>query len=1037
MITKKEGEVTVLKKFILALFLSAGLCMAGLQTDAIASEPSTAQEKDTEVQKEYVDLSDQIIQEGGFPKEPPSSVRRMRRSAVVSTKEEQVQDILTEVWDSLGDSCDLSAYRITREELNEIYTSTINMHPRYFYVGGSYSFYSDPYSGFVTKVVEISYKVDKSTALQQIKAYDSAVADALRNADSSWSDMEKALYVNDYLARNCAYDETYQRHEAYDALVDGTAVCQGYALAFFELARELGLSCEMVTSHSLNHAWNMVKIGNSYYHVDVTWNDPIHDRLGRARHLYFMKSTSFFKKDKSEGFSTHLEQEDWVISNGITDDAAADSTYDDYFWNDVNVGFDYIENAWYGFNAHNGISRYNCEAMQFKEDEPLITIKDIWEVLDGSGGWWKGNFGGTGSFDGKYFYSGSDAIYSLDVNTKEKTEIFKLSDTQKQNGRVYGINITSSGKLQYILAEAPDKTGTIYTVKELQSTETKKNLYKISFNGNGADGGSMEKMISLKSGEDYNLPVNKFVKEGVQFKEWNTKRDGSGKCYKDEDIINYQAASNGERITLYAQWEEHVHGKTEVRGKKEATCQTEGYTGDEYCLECGRKVLDGEAIEKLPHTIIVDDAIEATCTEDGKTEGKHCKVCGDIIVRQVTISAKGHEWNEDYTVDKPATETEEGQKSIHCKRCDEIKDILSIPVIEAGHEHVAIVDKAIEATCTGAGKTEGKHCEICGAILVSQKIIEALGHEWDEEYTIDIEPTTEIEGQKSIHCTRCDARRDICPIPVLEAEHKHEPVVDAAIEATCIKDGKTEGSHCKICHEVLKEQQTIPTLGHDWNNIYTVDIKPTTEYEGQESIHCKRCDARMNIRSLSKLTEVKELANSIRVTERFTKTSKTKAQTFSLNARAAGGVLTYQSDNKNVRVDNNGRVTLTKNFVGKAVITVRAGGKNYASAVKRVTVIVNPSKIAAPKVKNTSGRKMQVKWKKSAQGSAYQIQYATKRSFSNAKSKNIKGAAKTSKTFAGLKKNKTYYVRVRTYKKVGDATYYSAWSGIKKVKIKK
>ena len=275
--------------------------------------------------------------------------------------------------------------------------------------------------------------------------------------------------------------------------------------------------------------------------------------------MIFIKSTSFFKKDKSEGFSTHLEQEDWVISNGITDDAAADSTYDDYFWNDVNVGFDYIETAWYGFNAHNGISRYNCEAMQFKEDEPLITIKDIWEVLDGSGGWWKGNFGGTGSFDGKYFYSGSDAIYSLDVNTKEKTEIFTLSDTQKQNGRVYGINITSSGKLQYILAEAPDKTGTIYTVKELQSTETKKNLYKISFNGNGADGGSMEKMISLKSGEDYNLPVNKFVKEGVQFKEWNTKRDGSGKSYKDEDIINYQAASNGERITLYAQWEEHVH----------------------------------------------------------------------------------------------------------------------------------------------------------------------------------------------------------------------------------------------------------------------------------------------------------------------------------------------------------------------------------------------------------------------------------------------------------------------------------------------
>lgn len=67
----------------------------------------------------------------------------------------------------------------------------------------------------------------------------------------------------------------------------------------------------------------------------------------------------------------------------------------------------------------------------------------------------------------------------------------------------------------------------------------------------------------------------------------------------------------------------------------------------------------------------------------------------------------------------------------------------------------------------------------------------------------------------------------------------------------------------------------------------------------------------------------------------------------------------------------------------------------------------------------------------------YQIQYSTKKSMKGAKNVYVKGFAQSSKLIKKLKKNKKYYVRIRTYAKVGKGTYYSAWSAKKKVKTKK
>ena len=102
---------------------------------------------------------------------------------------------------------------------------------------------------------------------------------------------------------------------------------------------------------------------------------------------------------------------------------------------------------------------------------------------------------------------------------------------------------------------------------------------------------------------------------------------------------------------------------------------------------------------------------------------------------------------------------------------------------------------------------------------------------------------------------------------------------------------------------------------------------------------------------------------------------------------------------------------------------------------------VNITRLAAVKlagVKNLKGKKIKVSWKKNTKVNGYQFQYTTNKKFkSGIKNVTIKKNKTTSTVLKKLRKKKTYYVRIRTYKKDGKTTYYSKWSNVKKVKIKK
>lgn len=188
-----------------------------------------------------------------------------------------------------------------------------------------------------------------------------------------------------------------------------------------------------------------------------------------------------------------------------------------------------------------------------------------------------------------------------------------------------------------------------------------------------------------------------------------------------------------------------------------------------------------------------------------------------------------------------------------------------------------------------------------------------------------------------------------------------------------------------------------------------------------------------------KLTwEITKPSNTITV-KNVTKTASTKTQTVKLGGKAKESAkLTYKSDSKYVKVDKKGKVTIAKNFVGKATITVTASAtKTYQETVKKVTVTVNPAKVKLIGVKNYKGKKLKAYWKKNTKVTGYQVQYSTSSKFKSAKTVTVKGCKNTSKNIYQLAKKKKYYVRVRTYKTVSKVNYYSGWSNVKSITIKK
>lgn len=386
---------------------------------------------------------------------------------------------------------------------------------------------------------------------------------------------------------------------------------------------------------------------------------------------------------------------------------------------------------------------------------------------------------------------------------------------------------------------------------------------------------------------------------------------------------NYRLITSAGTFTI----ESHHFEKGEniiIENQVPSTCNLEG-SHDEvyYCLfeKCGAECLrihvtDTALGHVFPEEFIID--VPASCERAG-TKSRHCTRCNQKI-ENTLIPATGHTWSDgiitkyptctengelthyctnypcqaywteetgledhifedEYTVDFPASCDQDGQESRHCTMCDEKTDIRAIPALGHSWNNGEIEKKA---TCVTAGIRLFR-CTVKSCKGTKEEEIEPLGHEFIEDFITDKFPTCTEPGSKSWHCSRCREVDNITEIPA--RGHKWGQG-DTTVSPTCETDGMflrtctsygcgaidttvvpalghawdegivSKEATCTVkgalfhlctrenCDSTLTE--SIEPLGHDFSQEYTVDLPATCVRSGRQSQHCSRCSETIN-----------------------------------------------------------------------------------------------------------------------------------------------------------------------------------------------
>lgn len=229
--------------------------------------------------------------------------------------------------------------------LQKAYIDAVYDHPELFYVRTWFRIWEIEY----TDGTKFLYYIEPSyldTTEQDAIDFDSKVTYILsENIENGMTDEEKLLAIHDYLVDTCSYAKPVGQDEAgnpvysdtaftaYGTIIEGTSVCQGYTLAYNLLINKLGIDCREVISNSMVHSWNMVRLGDNWYHVDVTYDDPTNMEM--VNHAYFLLSDETIRERKHYGWSDDLPAcTDKRYENGYEFNDARGGLYERFYFKD-------------------------------------------------------------------------------------------------------------------------------------------------------------------------------------------------------------------------------------------------------------------------------------------------------------------------------------------------------------------------------------------------------------------------------------------------------------------------------------------------------------------------------------------------------------------------------------------------------------------------------------------------------------------------------------------------------------------------------
>ena len=390
--------------------------------------------------------------------------------------------------------------------------------------------------------------------------------------------------------------------------------------------------------------------------------------------------------------------------------------------------------------------------------------------------------------------------------------------------------------------------------------------------------------------------------------------------------------------------DKHLH--SEIRDKKDATCKDEGYTGDTYCTDCGKKISSGQTIAKTDnhnwntgeittsptckdtgvktftcticgntktetvkkttkhlHTEIRNKK-DATCKDEGYTGDTYCTDCGKkISLGQAVAKTNNHSYDDGKITTAP-TCTKKGTKTFTCTVCGNTK---TETVKATGHQHTEIRNKK-DATCKEKGYTGDTYCTDCGKKISSGKsIAKTETHSYDDG-KITTKPTCTKIGKKTFTCTICGNTKT----ETVKATGHSYGEYKVVKEPTATKDG-LKSRTCTVCRKV--ESVRIAKTTSDKQNTNTSD---------------KNSNQNTNTQTSQKTKTTKKIKlNRTKLTLKKGKTFRLKVTLTPINSRDK---IIYKTSNKKiVTVSKTGKIKAKRK--GKVNITVISGKKKIVCKV--------------------------------------------------------------------------------------------------------
>lgn len=206
----------------------------------------------------------------------------------------------------------LNNYGISVDDAANIYYSVATCNPDLL-IGTRFSYAYYPDTGLIAYIKPTYLFATKEETAAALDKMNGIIDEYVQLASNYQDPLRQLLSVHDEMTKRCTYDHNTSSgsgayndsFHAYGFFADGSAVCQGYAQAFFAIARELGMEAGFCKSDAANHMWNYVKLGDSWYHIDVTYDDPDNADSTAYHHNFLVTDSTIINN------GSHSEKPEW------------------------------------------------------------------------------------------------------------------------------------------------------------------------------------------------------------------------------------------------------------------------------------------------------------------------------------------------------------------------------------------------------------------------------------------------------------------------------------------------------------------------------------------------------------------------------------------------------------------------------------------------------------------------------------------------------------------------------------------------------